>query len=104
MDYHFLNDPWEDEMNVAQTILSNGDPKTLKEAKNSPEWPEWESTVLAELSQLQEMGTWQLVKRPTNAIPIANRWVFMKKYSCNGELLRLCSAHVIVSTIHNNQE
>jgi len=25
------------------------------------------------------MGTWQLVKKPHNAMPIANKWVFTKK-------------------------
>ena len=27
---------------------------SLKEAKDSPDWPEWEHTIRAELQQLQE--------------------------------------------------
>ena len=34
VDYCFLNDLWEDEMNAAQAMLGGGDPKTLKEVKN----------------------------------------------------------------------
>ena len=35
-----------------ETNLQKGDPKTLKEAKLSPEWPEWEKAIQAELKQL----------------------------------------------------
>ena len=39
-------------------------PANLKEAKQSPDWLEWENGIRAELEQLQDMGTWQLVKKP----------------------------------------
>ena len=47
-----------------ETNLQKGDPKTLKEAKPSPEWPEWEKAIQAKLKQLREMGTWNLVDPP----------------------------------------
>ena len=47
-----------------ETNLQKGDPKTLKEAKLSPEWPEWEKAIQAKLKQLQEMDTWDLVDPP----------------------------------------
>ena len=40
-----------------ETNLQKGNPKTLKEAKLSYEWPEWEKAIQAELKQLREMGT-----------------------------------------------
>ena len=37
--------------------LGHKNPKTLSEAKRSPEWLEWEKAVQAELNQLEQMGT-----------------------------------------------
>ena len=71
-----------------ETNLQKGDPKTLKEAKLSPEWPEWEKAIQAELKQLREMGTWDLVDPPKGREPITNKWVFVKKLGKNGELLK----------------
>src|SRR5713101_6720166 len=34
------------------------------------------------------MGTWKLVKKPPNAIPIANKWVFAKKRNKQGRLTK----------------
>ena len=56
-------------------------PKTLQEAKEIPDWPQWEIAIKSELNQLTEMGTWELVKRPKEIIHIANKWVFQKKYN-----------------------
>ena len=68
---------------------SGGDePRSLAEAQRSPEWPEWEYAIKAELKQLHEKGTWKLVSKPADAIPISNRWVFAKKYNKNGDLLK----------------
>jgi hypothetical protein len=80
----------EDEVTAALTraILGGDKPKSLKEAKESPEWPEWEQAIQAELEQLQNMGTWSLVDKPMSAIPIANKWVFTRKYGKCGELLK----------------
>lgn len=66
----------------------NNIPKSLKEAKRSSEWHEWESAMRDELAQLLRKGTWKLVTKPDSAIPITNKWVFMKKYNKNGDLLK----------------
>ena len=42
----------------------------------------------AELKQLQETGTWELVDKPADAIPIGNKWVFAKKHNKQGDLLK----------------
>jgi len=41
-----------------------------------------------ELNQLLEMGTWKLVDPPPNAIPIANKWVYIKKRDQLGKLIK----------------
>jgi len=61
---------------------------SLKEAKASYDWPEWQSAMDIELKQLQEMGTWKLVDPPPNAIPIANKWVYIKKRDQLGKLIK----------------
>jgi hypothetical protein len=58
---------------------TNDGPISLKDAKKSPDWPEWEKAIEIELEQLWDMGTWKLVKKPINTIPIANKWLFVKK-------------------------
>ena len=63
-------------------------PKSLEEVKRPLEWPEWEHAVQDELTQLQKKGTWKLVDAPKNAVPIANQWVFTKKYNKFSDLLK----------------
>jgi len=69
VDYHHLNDPFSDDededINViadisdeAFSVAVNDGAASLKEARKSDEWPEWEKAIKAELTQLQKMGTW----------------------------------------------
>jgi hypothetical protein len=103
VDYRHLNDPFshnaeEEEDNedvtqeayttLAESFLTADEPKSLKQAMESPEREEWEHTVKSEMDQLQKMGTWVLVDKPTDTIPISNRWVFIKKYNKDGNLLK----------------
>jgi transposase InsO family protein len=99
-DYRKLNDPYthrlekevyvdeENMVNAAPEAMLGEEPKSLKEAKETSEWPEWERAIQTKLAQLNQTGTWSLVKKPTGAIPIANKWVFAKKYGKNSELLK----------------
>jgi hypothetical protein len=56
-----------------ETPLGGKDPFTLKEARDSPNWPEWEKAIHIELEQLQQMGTkynkqGELVKRKARLV------------------------------------
>ena len=97
VDYRYLNNPFPDEEDDEANITSEeqifsiipGDEYTsLKDAKNSPNWPEWEKAAQKELDQLTQMGTWKLVEKPPNAIPIANKWTFVRKRNKAGEIVR----------------
>ena len=97
VDYRYLNNPFPDEEDDEANITSEeqifsiipGDEYTnLKDAKNSPDWPEWEKAAQKELDQLTQMGTWKLVEKPPNAIPIANKWTFVRKRNKAGEIVR----------------
>ncbi len=96
-NYRYLNDPFPDEEeegafpNIednAEAMMTGDDCHSLKEAKASPEWPDWEHAIQAELDQLQQMGTWVLVDKPPDAVPIANKWVFTKKRNKEGKLTK----------------
>ena len=69
-----------------QTDIVGKDPKSIDEARQSPEWPKWEKAVEAELTQLRNMGTWELTNPLPNRVPITNKWVFVKKFGKDGKL------------------
>jgi hypothetical protein len=62
--------------------------KMLQQVQDSPKWPEWEKAIHAELDQLTHIGTWWLTDKPPTTVPIANKWVFAKKYNKSGELVK----------------
>ncbi len=99
IDYRYLHNPFPDEEDEANeaTFSSNeelfaiiaGDELTsLKDAKKSPDWPEWEKAIQIELTQLQQMGTWRLVEKLPDAILIANKWTFVKKRNKAGKVVK----------------
>ena len=96
-DYRYLADPFPDEeeagmVSIAKeeafAVIPGDNCHSLKEAQESPDWPEWEHTINTELEQLRHMGTWKLVKKPSGAVPIANKWVFAKKRNKQGVLTK----------------
>ena len=72
----------------AFAVIPGDNCHSLKEVCKSPDWPEWECAIQAELEQLQHMGTWVVVQKPVGAVPIANKWVFMKKRNKEGILTK----------------
>ena len=72
----------------AEKTLRRTDPKMYREARESSEWPHWEKAIETELSQLKSMGTWEMVKCSKDAKLISNKWVFTRKFSKTGELLK----------------
>ena len=66
VNYRYLNNPFPDEEDNDITYTSDehiyakivGDEYTsLKDARNSPDWPEWEKAIQGELAQLNQMET-----------------------------------------------
>jgi len=41
-----------------------------------------------ELDQLKRMGTWRLVEKPLDVVPISNKWVYVKKRNKEGQLIK----------------
>jgi Reverse transcriptase (RNA-dependent DNA polymerase) len=40
-----------------------------------------------QLDLLKKMGTWETVQKPPDAVPIVNKWVFIKKHDNLGEVV-----------------
>ena len=65
--------------------INNG-PANLRDAKRSHNWLEWENVIQVELEQHRTIGTWSLVIKPWDAIPITNKWVFVRKTNKLGDI------------------
>ena len=80
----------EDEENFMIHLMAEAGDEfhSLKEAKESPDWPEWEKAIQAELNQLREKGTWELVDQPAGVVPLKNKWVFVLKKDKEGCIVR----------------
>jgi len=96
VDYRYLNDPFLDKEEAGVSIVHeesyaavpNDECRSLREAKQSPEWPEWEKAICTKLDQLKKMGTWRLVDKPSGVVAIANKFVFVKKRDKDGRLVK----------------
>ena len=96
MDYKYLHDPFPNEedkksfQNIGEinAIIAGNELTDLADAKRSVDWPDWEKAIQSELLQLQQMGTWKLVDKLLNSIPIANKWTFIKKRNKAGEVIK----------------
>src|SRR5712691_297052 len=83
------DEPNDDEEEMMILMAEAGDElQTLKEAMESPDWPEWECAIKSELGQLQEKETWELVDLPDDAVPLNNKWVFVLKRDKEGWVVK----------------
>ena len=96
IDYKILENPYPEEenednfltMDKVYAIIAGDELMNLKDTKKSPDWPEWQIAIQAKLDLLKEKWTWELVEKPPDAIPIANKWVFIKKHDKQGKVIR----------------
>jgi len=63
-------------------------PKSIHEAKLSPEWPQWSDACASELKSMHDLDTHQIVPLPAGRKAIGSRWVFTVKPHEKGNLLR----------------
>jgi hypothetical protein len=95
-DYHYLSNPFgykgeEEVTNILEEIyavIAGDELNSLSEAKSSPDWPEWRKAIDEELKLLDEMGIWELVEKPLDAITIPNKWTFIKKCNKANQVVR----------------
>jgi len=106
VDCWYLQNPFpdeEDDLNKVTftsneqiyAIIVRDEFTSLKNTRNSPDWLEWEKAIQSKLNQLHQMGTWWLVEKPLDAIPIANKWMFIKKCNKAGEIIKFKARLVV---------
>ena len=62
--------------------MTKGDyvePKTVSEAKQGDDWDQWHRAMKDEVKALQDNGTWNLVRPPTDRDVIQGNWVYKVK-------------------------
>ncbi|KDR67838.1 hypothetical protein GALMADRAFT_146848 [Galerina marginata CBS 339.88] len=67
--------------------ISTDEPRTVAEAKASPDWPHWEAAMEREHEAILCLGTYSLGELPPGRKAIGSKWVFRKKRGLNGETI-----------------
>ena len=71
------------------------EPKTYKEAMDSPDKKHWQGGMKEEHESLVENETWTLVDRPKSCVVLRGRWVYTLKRGPNGEVIRYKARWVV---------
>lgn len=71
-----------------------GDPTSLREAQDAPDWAEWEKVIAVEMENLRAHGTFELVERPPGARVIGSTLVFHRKRDAEGAVTQ-CKVRVV---------
>ena len=71
------------------------EPKTYKDALQSPKWGEWKKAMQKELFDLDTQNTWSLVDLPQDKTPLKGRWVFKLKKNSTGDIEKYKARWVI---------
>lgn len=74
----------DEEINIA----SGEDPRTYREAMNSPDCAEWEQAMRDELDSIAQLGTYSLVELPPGREAIDTKWVYRIKRDEAGRITR----------------
>jgi transposase InsO family protein len=76
--------------NIGEEINEREDPKTIKEAMESPEWPNWQIALDKELESQKKMTTWHL-EEPKDKTGILPTLFTFKKKSDGTFKARICA-------------
>lgn len=66
----------------------DNEPRTLQDAMQSPDWPQWKQAMDEEIKALNKNNTWELINKPDKIKPIKSRWVFKVKLNPDGSVER----------------
>jgi len=74
-------------LEILLTTLSD-DPKTFKQAIQSPFKKEWLNAMGLEVTELEDQEYWELVDLPKGQKPLGGRWVYTTKTDSKGNIVR----------------
>jgi hypothetical protein len=64
------------------------EPRSLNEAKKSPDWPRWKEAMDEELVALEAHHTWEVVNKPKNVNIVGCQWTFIVKKDAARNIVR----------------
>jgi len=68
--------------------VTEDDPKSLAEAKDRSDWPEWKKAMDEEMALMDKYEVWDEVDQPEDTNLVGCRWVFRIKRDANGKILK----------------
>ena len=74
---------------TGQSYMASSDivePSTIKQAKATQQWSQWEQAIHAELDALVSNGTWSMEDLPPGGRALPCKWVFKVKRDQHGEV------------------
>ena len=66
-------------------------PLTYRQAKQSPQWPQWRTSMQEEIDSLEALDTWELCPRDHTLDTLHCKWVYRIKTSADGNVERFKS-------------
>lgn len=77
-------------------ITDQEEPKSVQEAKESPDWPRWLEAMHAELRALLKNGTWLAISHNKGQFKaLGAKWVFKIKKGADGQVLQYKARWVV---------
>ncbi|OBS17106.1 hypothetical protein FPOA_12383 [Fusarium poae] len=73
---------------MAARSIDLSEPRTYKQATQSPSFSQWKEAMTDELQSLEENKTWTMVNAPDNVNILRGKWVYKVKRGGKGEILR----------------
>jgi Reverse transcriptase (RNA-dependent DNA polymerase) len=65
---------------------TQGDPRTVSEARSRADWPLWQQAMDREMKTLEGAGTWETVPRPPGRNIVGSKWVYRVKRTADGAI------------------
>ncbi|GBE86172.1 hypothetical protein SCP_0900490 [Sparassis crispa] len=73
-------------MPAAFAVREGQEPRSLEEAMQSPDWPQWQKAIEKEMRNLRDHHTYDLVEPPENTNVVGSKFVFRIKRNANGKI------------------
>jgi hypothetical protein len=74
---------------IANNLQKDPDPKSMAECKKRSDWNKWKKATEAELALLTKREVFSsVIPTPPKTFPMGFKWVFVRKWNENNEVLR----------------
>ena len=74
---------------IAELLQNDPDPKTMAECKKRLDQNQWKDAIKAEISSLSKRKVFsQAIPTPPRVFPMGFKWVFIRKWNENNEVVR----------------